>query len=90
MEKIIEIGTISARGQIAIPANARRALELKDGERVLFVVNKDTLIIKKLNVEKTWEEVTRPLREAIKNIKEEEVVDLIHRMRKAKRNESSS
>ncbi len=85
MEKIVEIGTVSARGQIAIPAELRRRLALADGERVLFAVKGDTLLVKKFNKTKTWEEITRPLREAPKKIQESEVVDLIHRMRKAKR-----
>jgi len=87
MEKIIELGTISSRGQIAIPADARRALNFKDGERVMFVVDKNTLIVKKLDIEKTWAEVTKPLRDAIAktNLKESDVVDIIHRMRKAKK-----
>ena len=84
-KRIIEIGKISSRGQIAIPSDAKRALELRDGEKVLFVVDKDTLIMKKLDVEKTWAEITEPLRKAPKKIKEEVVVDLIHRMRKAKK-----
>jgi len=85
-KKIVEIGTISARGQIAIPAEVRRKLQLDEGERVLFVVNDDALIIKRINVEKTWEEVTKPLREAIKKagMKEEEAVDIVHRFRQNK------
>jgi|GEM_PF-321899 len=87
MGKIIEMGTISSRGQIAIPAGVRRALELNEGERVIFVVEKDTLIIKKVDAEKTWEEITRPLREAMAktNLKESDAVDIVHRFRKAKK-----
>ena len=70
MNKIVEIGTVSACGQ---------------GERVFFVVEGDTIIIKKVDTQKTWEEVTRPLREAAKNIREKDVVDLVHQFRKAKR-----
>ena len=83
MAKIIELGTISSRGQIAIPAKIRAELELSEGERVLFLLDGDTLIVKKVMTKKTWEEITRPLREAAKKpgFKEEDVVDLIHRMR---------
>jgi len=85
-KKIVEIGTISARGQIAIPAEVRRKLQLDEGERVLFVVNDDALIIKRINIEKTWAEVTKPLREAVKKagMKEEDVVDIVHRFRQNK------
>jgi len=38
------------------------------------------------NVEKTWEEVTKPLREDVKKagMKEEEAVDIVHRFRQNK------
>src|SRR3989338_2120948 len=87
MGKIIEIGTISSRGQIAIPADVRRALELNEGERGLFVVDRDTLIIKKVDTEKTWAEITNPLREAMAktDLKESDAVDIVHRFRKAKK-----
>src|SRR3989338_2399994 len=89
MAKIIEMGTISSRGQIAIPAGVRRALELNEGERVLFVVDRDTLIIKKVDTEKTWEDITAPLREEMAkiNLKESDAVDIVHRFRKAKKQE---
>ena len=91
MTRIIELGTISSRGQIAIPSKIRAELELSEGERVLFVLDGDTLIIKKVTTKKTWEEITRPLREAKKKIREDEVVDLIHKIRAEKRakNENS-
>jgi len=91
MEKIIELGRISSRGQIAIPIEIRRRLGIEDGEKVMFILEGDRIIIRKVNIEKTWEEVTRPLREAAKksNFNEEDVVDLVHRVRK-KRHESNS
>ena len=87
MAKIVEIGTISSRGQIAIPSSIRGELELNEGEKILFVLDGDTLIIKKVMTKKTWAELTKPLREAAKTsgLKESDVVDLIHRMRKEKR-----
>ena len=85
MTRIVELGTISSRGQIAIPAKIRGELELSEGEKVLFILDGDTIIIKKVMTEKTWEEVTRPMREINKKIKEEDVVDLIHKVRKEKR-----
>lgn len=88
MVRIIELGTISSRGQIAIPSSIRGELELNEGEKVLFVLDGDTLIIKKVMTKKTWAELTKPLRSAAKNIREEDVVDLIHRMRREKRNKA--
>ena len=91
MTHIVEIGTISSRGQIAIPAEVRRRLSLTDGGKVMFVMDGDSVIIKKVDTQRTWEEVTRPFREAMKNsdFREEDVVDLVHRVRK-KRNESNT
>jgi len=84
MARIIELGTISSRGQIAIPSKIRGELELTEGEKVLFVLEGDTLIIKKVMTKKTWAELTKPLREAEKKIREEDVVDLIHKIRREK------
>ncbi len=87
MTKIIELGTISSRGQIAIPSKIRGELELKEGEKVLFVLDGDTLIIKKVEAEKTFAEITKPLKENAKRtgLKESDVVDIVHRFRKEKR-----
>jgi antitoxin PrlF len=87
MTQIIEMGTISSRGQIAIPAKIRAELNLTEGEKVLFVSDGDNLLMKRVMNKKSWEEVTRPLREAAKEsgFKESDVVDLIHRMRKEER-----
>ncbi len=84
MAESIEIGTVSARGQIAIPTEIRDKMHLKEGEKVLFFLEGDSLLIKKIQ-SMSWEEVTRPLREAKKNIREEDVDELIHRMRKEKK-----
>jgi AbrB family looped-hinge helix DNA binding protein len=87
MARMIELGTISSRGQIAIPSKIRGELELSEGEKVLFILDGDTLIIKRVMEKKTWEEVTRPLREVAKKsgLKESDVVDIIHRFRKEKK-----
>ncbi|MEK6899168.1 MAG: AbrB/MazE/SpoVT family DNA-binding domain-containing protein [Nanoarchaeota archaeon] len=90
MEKIVEFGTLSSRGQVAIPSAVRKRLNLNDGEKIIFVVEGDTLMIKKVNINKTWEEVTRPLRNSPKKIREDEVVKLIHKIRKAKKHEDNS
>lgn len=38
MAKVIEIGTISSRGQIAIPSSIRAELELSEGEKIMFIL----------------------------------------------------
>ena len=84
MSEKIEMGTVSSRGQICIPNDMREEMGLKEGSRVLFVLTQDSLIMKKVSMQ-TFEEITRPLREAKKNIREEDVVDLIHKIRAEKR-----
>ena len=84
MNEIIEMGTVSSRGQICIPNDIREDMGLIEGSRVIFVLQDDSLIVKKVNTE-TFAQITKPLREAKKKIKEEEVNDLIHKLRKTKK-----
>jgi AbrB family looped-hinge helix DNA binding protein len=85
---IIEIGCVSSRGQIAIPIDIRRELGLTEGTRMLFMLEDDTVVMKKVT-RKSFAELTEPLRKAKKLIREEDVTDLIHRLR-AKRKSSST
>ena len=61
MESIVEMGKISSRGQIAIPADIRNQLGLDEGSKVVFRTENGTLLIRKVT-EQTWGEITRPLR----------------------------
>jgi len=81
MAETIEIGTVSARGQIAIPTQIREKMHLKEGEKVLFLLEGDSLLLKKVQ-NLSWEQITKPLRKAAKKIKEEDVVELVHKARK--------
>ncbi len=85
MQSIVEMGTISSRGQIAIPSDIREEMGLKEGAKILFFLSDDSLLIKKVTTQ-TFEEITKPLKEAIKktDIKESDVVDIIHRFRTKK------
>jgi AbrB family looped-hinge helix DNA binding protein len=83
MTKTIDIGTVSARGQVAIPTDIRDKMGLREGEKILFVLEDDTLLVKKVS-ELSWKEITKPLQEAKKKIAEEGVVDLVHKTRKMK------
>ncbi|PIN77899.1 hypothetical protein COV14_04890 [Candidatus Woesearchaeota archaeon CG10_big_fil_rev_8_21_14_0_10_33_12] len=84
MVEAIDMGTVSARGQVAIPITIREKMHLKEGEKVLFFLEDGSLLIKKVE-SLSWAEITKPLREAHKKIKEEEVPELMHRLRKQKR-----
>lgn len=83
MSEIIEIGTVSSRGQVVIPNDIREEMGLKEGSKVLFVMADGSLLIKRVDTQ-TFAEITRPLKEAAKKarLKESDVNDMIHRMRK--------
>ena len=83
MAEKIEMATVSSRGQICIPNDIREDMGLKEGSKVLFVLNNDSLIMKKVNMQ-TFEEITAPLRLAKKKIREDQVTDLIHKIRNKK------
>jgi len=84
MEELIEMGTVSSRGQIAIPSDIRSHMDLNDGSKVIFVLVDDSLLIKKIT-SKTFEEITKPLKEAARkaSLKEKNVPQIVHRFRKA-------
>ena len=86
MSGIIEMGTVSSRGQICIPNDIRQDMGLIEGDRVLFVLQDDSLIVKKVSME-TFAQITNPLKEAARKsgLKESEVPDIIHKFRKEKR-----
>ncbi|HIH14287.1 MAG TPA: AbrB/MazE/SpoVT family DNA-binding domain-containing protein [Nanoarchaeota archaeon] len=82
MANEIDIGTVSARGQVAIPIDIRDKMGLKEGEKVLFVLEGDMLLIKKIS-ELHWSEITKPLRGARKKITEDAVTDLVHKIKRS-------
>ena len=86
MESIIEMGKISSRGQIAIPADIRERLGLEEGTKVLFFTEEDTLLMKKVT-EQSFAQITKPLKLAAKQagMKEKDVPDMMQRFRKRKR-----
>ena len=86
MSEIIEMGTMSSRGQIVIPTDIRDGMGLKEGSKVLFVMSNDSLLIKRVNMQ-TFADITRPLKEAAKKsgLKESDIPDMIHQMRKERK-----
>lgn len=86
MEDLIEMGTISSRGQIAIPSDIRMKMGLKEGSKVLFVVSNDTLLVKKVT-QQTFAQITKPLKEVAKSagMKEKNVPSIVHRFRQIKK-----
>lgn len=86
MPELIEMGTVSARGQICIPNDIREEMGLKEGNKVLFVLQEDFLLVKKVT-QQTFAEITKPLKEEAKKVgfRESEVNNIIHKFRKEKR-----
>lgn len=86
MKTIIEMGKISSRGQVAIPADIREQLGLDEGTKVLFFTEQDTLMMKKVT-EQSFAQITRPLKLAARQagMKESDVSGIISRFRKKKR-----
>ena len=86
MTELIEIGKISARGQIAIPTDIRKGMDLHEGEKVLFVLEDQTILIKKMTTQ-TFAAITKPLKQAAQKagMKESDVPALVQRFREKKR-----
>ncbi|MBI4360154.1 AbrB/MazE/SpoVT family DNA-binding domain-containing protein [Candidatus Micrarchaeota archaeon] len=81
----VDMGTVSARGQIAIPQAIRKKMDIKDGEKVLMMLQDRTLVLKKVS-DVSWAQITAPLRKAKKKVNENEVNALIHGLRKNETN----
>ena len=51
---------VSSKGQVVIPANVRKAANLKKGERILAIAIDDTIVLKKI-LDKPFEETMKPV-----------------------------
>ena len=51
---------VSSKGQVVIPANVRKAANLKKGEKILAIAIDDTVILRKI-VDKSFEETMKPV-----------------------------
>ena len=86
MSELIEMGTVSARGQICIPNDIREEMGLKEGNKVLFVLQNEYLLVKKVTLQ-TFTEITKPLKEEAKRVgfKESEIDTIMHKFRKERK-----
>ncbi len=86
MSEIIEIGTVSSRGQICIPNDIREEMGLKEGNKILFVFQNDFLLVKKIT-KQTFAEITKPLKEEAQKagMKETEAENIVNQFRKSKK-----
>jgi len=73
---------VSSKGQVVIPANVRKAANLKKGEKILAIAINDTIVLKKI-VDKSFEETLKPVWEKIRQmgLTEEDVNALIEEAR---------
>ncbi len=62
MLNMIEASTtkVSSKGQVVIPANVRKAANLKKGEKILAIAIDDTIVLKKI-IDKSFEETMKPV-----------------------------
>jgi len=86
MNELIEMGKISSRGQVSIPSDIRNKMGLEEGTKVLFLLENDTLLIKRVT-QRSFAEITKPLKEAAKKsrMKESDVPEIIQRFRASKK-----
>jgi len=86
MLEIIEMGTVSSRGQICIPNDIRDHMGLVEGSKLLFVLQNNSLLLKKVNMQ-TFAEITKPLKEEANKagMKESDVEGIVTRFRKSKK-----
>jgi AbrB family looped-hinge helix DNA binding protein len=61
-ESMVEASTtkVSSKGQVVIPANVRKAANLKKGEKLLAIAIDDTVVLKKI-IDKSFEETLKPV-----------------------------
>ncbi len=65
---MVSITRISSKGQVVIPQAIRQKMKLEEGNIFLVLNDNDSIKLKKLEPPriKTWEEATKPFREAAK------------------------
>lgn len=73
---------VSSKGQVVIPANVRRAANLKKGEKILAIAIDDTIVLKKI-IDKSFEETMKPLWDRVRKmgLTEEDINALIDEAR---------
>jgi AbrB family looped-hinge helix DNA binding protein len=51
---------VSSKGQVVIPANVRKAANIKKGEKILAIAINDTVVLKKI-IDKSFEDTMKPV-----------------------------
>lgn len=73
---------VSSKGQVVIPANVRKAANLKKGEKLLAIAINDTVILKKI-IDESFEEAMKPVWTRVRQmgLSEEDINALIDEAR---------
>ena len=85
----MELAKITSKGQITIPISIRRALGVKDGDKVLFVQegNKIVMMNASLNALRGAQKAFEGTAEEASIQNEQDVVDLVKEIRRERRGE---
>jgi AbrB family looped-hinge helix DNA binding protein len=74
--------TVSSKGQVVIPANVRKAANLKKGEKMLAIAIDDTIVLKKM-IDKSFKETMKPVWKRVRQmgLTEEDINALVDEAR---------
>lgn len=81
---IEEFAKISSKGQVTIPVEIRRKLDLKKGDKIIFVESPDGIVMKKSSALKEFLEFQKAFSKAAKEegLTEEELLEEIKQIRR--------
>jgi len=83
-----EFTKLSSKGQVVIPQGIREALQLKEGTPLAVIAQKDSILLKKIEMPKakSWDEVTAPFRRAAKKsgFTKEDLDKIIEELRRSR------
>ncbi len=83
----VEFTKLSSKGQVVIPKNIRKKLNIDEGMPLIVTENNNSVIIKKVEIPKSWKEASAPFREVAKKsgFSKEDLMNIIREIRAAKR-----
>ncbi len=55
----VSVGSVTSKGQVTIPKKIREALGLREGDRVVFAIEDERAVIRKVSIEKLSEILSR-------------------------------
>lgn len=80
----VEIAKVTSKGQITIPVDVRRKLDIKEGDKVLFVEDGDRIFIMNSSIE-AWRKAQTALAGEAERLglkDEQDVVDMVKEIRR--------